>query len=435
MTVDYQIQRFLSDFYSAIEYMEDLGFKDLLPKLPPKTVFPKLGTQSGLNSQANVPNFGGFQSGQNDYATTGYQKGRSNNFRDNESGLKGPGYNEAQLNDGRYGAPKEKSSGTRSTFQRVNDLPNQPVRQKANQYRQQFSPYQYPDNSTSNWAPKSGLKRQRPGDILAEYDQSSKPGETRLPGSTSAGSQSTRSGHSQDDYYYPSEKSGRSSGSYSPGSYSPGPEESYLRLCKEPQKISTVDTAWIEAVNSLDDLNKALSSCRNCHLHQTRKAVIPGRGPKGAPIFFVFDTPGLEANDGLRIPYGPEAELFDNIITKGLKMSPDNIYVTAISKCAVPDPTNYPETFPMKACLHLLYREIDLVGPRVVIALGARPSQILTGLDIKNFLTLKQQQMIITKTKKIPLKMTFDLPSIMENVDIKKEFWNDLKKVLSFLNT
>jgi uracil-DNA glycosylase family 4 len=203
--------------------------------------------------------------------------------------------------------------------------------------------------------------------------------------------------------------------------------------CKEPPRLSSIDTSWIEGAQSLEELAKGLESCRNCLLFQSRLTVIPGRGPIGAPIFFIFDTPSQEMGKERRFPIGLEAELFDNIVTKGLKSTQDQIYVTALSKCPVPDPANYPETFPMKACSHIVFREIELVSPKVVVSLGARPSQILSGMVKSSFLFLKRQHLIIGRTKKIPLKVTFDLPTIIDNLDIKKEFWRDLKEVLAIL--
>jgi DNA polymerase len=194
-----------------------------------------------------------------------------------------------------------------------------------------------------------------------------------------------------------------------------------------------VDDSWIEGANTLEELNLALESCRNCLLSQTRKAVIPGRGPVGAPIFFVFDTPSPEALPGRSIPTGAEAELFDNIITKGLKLNPQDVYLTPISKCPVPDPSEYPESFPMKACARFLFRELELVGPKVVVTLGSRPPKILTGMEKTQFIYLKRQKLIIGRANKVPLIVTYDLPTIMDSVEIKREFWNDLKEVLKLL--
>jgi DNA polymerase len=148
---------------------------------------------------------------------------------------------------------------------------------------------------------------------------------------------------------------------------------------------------------------------------------------------FIFDIPGPEAIQSLAIPNGPEADLFDNIVDKGLKMTADQVYVTAISKCPVPDPANYPETFPLKACAHFLFREIELVGPKVIVALGDKPALRLSGLERTSFQFLRGQRLIIGRAKKIPLKVTYDLPTIMECVDIKREFWNDLKGAMKFL--
>jgi DNA polymerase len=179
-----------------------------------------------------------------------------------------------------------------------------------------------------------------------------------------------------------------------------------------------------------------LESCRDCLLHQTRKTVIPGQGPVGAPIFFIFDTPSLDSVSSRSLLNGPEAELFHNIVTKGLQMKPEEVYLTAISKCPIPeDAYDFPETYPMKACSRILFRELELVGPKVAITLGDRPPKILTGSDKASFIYLRNQNMVIGRINKIPLIVTYDLPTIMEFVEIKREFWNDLKSALKLLKT
>ncbi|MDR2368102.1 MAG: hypothetical protein LBF58_08355 [Deltaproteobacteria bacterium] len=205
------------------------------------------------------------------------------------------------------------------------------------------------------------------------------------------------------------------------------------RACKEPPRLPSLDLSWIGKANSLGELNAGLDSCRNCLLSQDRVATVPGRGPVGAPIFFVLDTPPAEAAEGRRIPLGAEAELFENVVTKGLKLTLDDVYVTPLSKCPVPDPSNYPETFPMKACSHILFREIELVGPKAVVTLGERPAKILSGLEKSHFVFLRNENFLIGRAKKVPMKATYDLPTIIELIEAKREFWNDLKQVLKII--
>jgi DNA polymerase len=261
-----------------------------------------------------------------------------------------------------------------------------------------------------DWAPKANVKRVSPNEVLAQAGIDRPWLETADPPQ----SEVDQRNHSQ----------------LSPSDYK---KSDYKTTCKEPPTLPNVDTSWIEQAKNLDELSESLKSCRNCLLSQNRQAVIPGRGPVGAPIFFVFDTPALEALEGFRIPYGPEAELFDNIITKGLKMKPEEVYVTALSKCPLPDPVNYPETFPMKACSHIVFREIELVDPKVVVSLGAKPSQILSGMEKTKFIFLKRKDMVIGRARKVPFVVTYDLPIILEHIEIKRVFWADLKKVMALL--
>jgi uracil-DNA glycosylase family 4 len=148
---------------------------------------------------------------------------------------------------------------------------------------------------------------------------------------------------------------------------------------------------------------------------------------------FVFGPPPLEAITNRAIPVGPEAEFFESVITKGLKYSADQVYVTSVSKCPVADPGSFEENFPMKACLNTLFREIELVGPKAVVALGETAAKQLTGMEKTQFAFLRHNKWVIGRGQKAPMRVTFDLPTVMELIDIKREFWNDLKVVLSLI--
>ncbi|MDR2387456.1 MAG: hypothetical protein LBE80_07745 [Deltaproteobacteria bacterium] len=214
----------------------------------------------------------------------------------------------------------------------------------------------------------------------------------------------------------------------------PAKAKVYGRVCKEPPRIQSLDLSWIEGSQTIEELNQALPSCQNCSLYQNNKGVIPGRGPAGAPLIFVFDPPSYEAIPTRSIPVGPELEFFETVLTKGLKLKPEQVYVTSISKCPLPDPGNYLETFPMKACLNALFREIELVGPKAVISLGETAAKNITGMENNKFAFLRQSKWVIGRAKKVPMKVTFDLATVMELIDIKREFWKDLKEVLVLIN-
>jgi uracil-DNA glycosylase family 4 len=151
----------------------------------------------------------------------------------------------------------------------------------------------------------------------------------------------------------------------------------------------------------------------------------------GAPILFVIDQPPPEAARTGQYPSGPELALLDDIVSKGLRMDPGDVYVTPLAKCPRPDP-DYQDTYPLKACAHVAHREIELVRPKAVVAMGRLVPGFLGGLESLSFDSLRSKKLTIGP-RRIPLKATYDLATILESLDCKRLFWEDLKAVMRLL--
>jgi DNA polymerase len=190
-----------------------------------------------------------------------------------------------------------------------------------------------------------------------------------------------------------------------------------------------IRTDWIEKAQTLSELNKGLAGCLNCSLCESGTGHFPGSGPVGAPLMIVLEPPVGRSVAGGRLPVvGAEAELLGNIVSKGLKMSQDDVYVTPICKCSVPDDFK-PDPWPLRVCSHILHKEIALVGPKVVLAMGPSCSDALSGGRNISLYLLRRRKPRITPLR-IPLRMSFGLASMVEDPIIKKEFWRDLKEVM-----
>ncbi|MDR1049508.1 MAG: hypothetical protein LBP95_00190, partial [Deltaproteobacteria bacterium] len=177
-----------------------------------------------------------------------------------------------------------------------------------------------------------------------------------------------------------------------------------------PQKSKFVETGWIETAASLEELGARLSGCRNCHLGDGSRRVFRGVGPAGARVFFVLDPPADETD--MNGPYpvgGPRLELLRDIVEKDLDMDMGDVYVTPVCKCPVAE--EFPPAGPLRHCLHVLYKELELVSPGVALSMGAIAGEVLGG---PSKLQLLRQRKPLMGPKRLPLRMTYGLGTMVE---------------------
>ncbi len=127
----------------------------------------------------------------------------------------------------------------------------------------------------------------------------------------------------------------------------------------------------------LEDLRR----CDQCRLRSGATRLVPGEGALNAPLMVVGEAPGLE-EDRLGRPFvGPSGRLFDRTLSK-LAVSRGQIYVTNVIKYRTPE-NRLPRVGEQRACGEHLRRELDLIRPKVVGALGAVAARALLGDKVR----------------------------------------------------
>jgi len=123
-----------------------------------------------------------------------------------------------------------------------------------------------------------------------------------------------------------------------------------------------------------------LENCTRCKLHQGRTHVVFGEGNPEARLMFVGEGPGRD-EDRQGIPFvGRAGKLLTDIIS-AMKMSREEVYIANIVKCRPPGNRN-PEPDEVAACLPFLLRQIELVQPDIICALGSVAFQTLFGKKV-----------------------------------------------------
>ncbi|HVE38562.1 MAG TPA: uracil-DNA glycosylase [Planctomycetota bacterium] len=127
----------------------------------------------------------------------------------------------------------------------------------------------------------------------------------------------------------------------------------------------------------LEDLRR----CDQCRLRSGAQRLVPGEGALNAPLMLVGEAPGLEEDRQGRPFVGPSGRLFERTLSK-LAVSRGQIYVTNVIKYRTPE-NRLPRVGEQRVCSGHLRRELDLIRPKVIGALGAIAARALLGNAVR----------------------------------------------------
>jgi uracil-DNA glycosylase family 4 len=178
-------------------------------------------------------------------------------------------------------------------------------------------------------------------------------------------------------------------------------------------------------VTSLEELRDDIGDCRRCKLHSGRTHVVFGIGNPNAKLMFVGEGPGRDEDLKGEPFVGRAGQLLTDIITKGMGLSREDVYIANVVKCRPPQNRN-PEPDEVASCEPFLKKQIELICPEIIVALGKFAVQ-----------TLLQSKVPITRLRGnwhtymgIKLMPTFHPAYLLRNPGDKKLVWEDIKKVI-----
>lgn len=178
----------------------------------------------------------------------------------------------------------------------------------------------------------------------------------------------------------------------------------------------------------LNDIAVEVAKCTACSLHKERKQIVFGKGDPNSPLVFVGEAPGFN-EDQQGIPFvGRAGMLLDNMI-KAMKFDPKDVYVCNVNKCRPPN-NRKPTENEMNCCKPFLVRQLNVVAPKVIVALGATAVEGLLGAG--EGITRRRGKW--GKYNNIPVMPTFHPSYCLRNPASKKEVWEDLQLVMKFLS-
>jgi len=186
----------------------------------------------------------------------------------------------------------------------------------------------------------------------------------------------------------------------------------------------------VDEAKTLEELRAAIGDCRRCKLSSGRTHLVFGVGNPRANVMFVGEGPGRD-EDLQGVPFvGRAGQLLTDIITKGMKLRREDVYIANVVKCRPPENRN-PEPDEVAACEPFLKKQVDLVRPKVIVALGKFAVQCL--LQSKQPITRLRGQW--HEYQGIKLMPTFHPAYLLRNPGEKKLVWEDIQKVIEALKS
>ena len=199
---------------------------------------------------------------------------------------------------------------------------------------------------------------------------------------------------------------------------------SHEQSTESEKSIMSINTAW-QSVETLPILHEHIHTCMECRLGSTRNSFVFGSGNPNADILIIGEAPGAD-EDAQGLPFvGAAGKLLTKIL-EAIELSRDEVYIANIIKCRPPE-NRRPEKDEIAQCEPYLQKQIELIKPAFILALG---------LTAVNTLFKKNHQMQDIRGKVmnyhgVSLLATYHPAALLRNPNWKKPAWEDVQLLRS----
>ncbi|MBV8309853.1 MAG: uracil-DNA glycosylase, partial [Planctomycetaceae bacterium] len=202
----------------------------------------------------------------------------------------------------------------------------------------------------------------------------------------------------------------------------PGPALAATSLFQEPG-FETAPLPLVERPSILRVLAEEVAICTKCaNLAATRTQTVFADGSPTARLMFIGEAPGAD-EDRTGIPFvGRAGQLLTDMITKGMGLKRQDVYIANILKCRPPE-NREPSGEEAANCLPYLERQIDIIRPEFICLLGRVAVQYLLGTT----LSMGKLRGKWYRYQGIPTIVTYHPAYLLRNPVAKKDAWEDLQ--------
>lgn len=216
-----------------------------------------------------------------------------------------------------------------------------------------------------------------------------------------------------------------------------------LRVASEVSRQTSVEPAWkrdappipgpgLTITLPLPDLStppwpslaavaEVVAGCTKCVLCQTRTLTVPGEGDPAARLLVVGEGPGEQEDLTGRPFVGRAGELLDKMLL-AIETPRESVFIANVVKCRPPR-NRAPLPEERAACLPYLHRQITLLQPKVILALGSTAAEALLGVKK----ALGEVRLKVHRLDNIPLIVTYHPAALLRNPNWKRPAWDDVR--------
>lgn len=192
------------------------------------------------------------------------------------------------------------------------------------------------------------------------------------------------------------------------------------RISPVTQTLFATQDEWMKA-GTIDSLNEQICNCMKCPLGKTRTNFVFGVGNPNADVMLIGEAPGAD-EDRQGEPFVGRAGQLLNKILEAVELKREDVYICNILKCRPPNNRD-PQPMEVEQCEPYLHKQIELIKPKIILALGRIAGQTLlrTGDPLGS---LRSQ---IHDYLGIPMIIVYHPAALLRNPNFKKTMWEDVK--------
>jgi DNA polymerase len=174
--------------------------------------------------------------------------------------------------------------------------------------------------------------------------------------------------------------------------------------------------------------HREIKDCQRCALGMTRTHFVFGVGNPNADLMFVGEAPGRD-EDLQGIPFVGRAGQLLTLMIQAIGLKREDVYIANVLKCRPPNNRD-PLPAEIEKCEPYLLKQIELIAPKLIVALGRFACASL----LKTTEALGSLREKIHSYNEVPLVVTYHPAALLRNPSLKKQTWDDLKRIYVYLN-
>ena len=189
-------------------------------------------------------------------------------------------------------------------------------------------------------------------------------------------------------------------------------------------KIETgYSISQFQEFTNLEQFDTEINSCQKCGLGATRNKFVFGAGNPNADLMLIGEAPGAE-EDKSGIPFVGRAGKLLNDILIAIKFNREDVFIANILKCRPPNNRD-PLPEEREVCKPYLYKQIDLIKPKVILCLG----KVAANVMLNNKESLTKMRGNVHDINGIKTMVTYHPAALLRNPNWKKPTWEDVQKL------